>query len=52
MKFIIHSLCFILCILTILQVEQDASVSEASPHIVNIGRMVEVSYGHTISRIY
>ena len=24
------------------QVEQDATVSEASPHIVNIGRMVEV----------
>lgn len=25
------------------QVEQDASVSDASPHIVNIGRLVEVS---------
>ena len=24
------------------QVEQDASVNDASPHIVNIGRMVEV----------
>lgn len=24
------------------QVEQDATVSDASPHIVNIGKMVEV----------
>ena len=25
------------------QIENDASVNEATPHIVNIGRMVEVS---------
>ena len=34
------------------QIEQDASVSEASPHIANIGKMVEemenkIRYVHT-----
>lgn len=30
------------------QVEQDATVSDASPHIVNIGKMVEVRNLYTV----
>lgn len=30
------------------QMEQDSAVSEAVPHIANIGKMVEVSLGTTV----